>query len=207
MTSDKIYLYVHIPKTSGLYVKTSILGNKKSNIIFYDYKVIENNSTQNMMNEHAKISKIKKSISSENLKHIKFFTIVRNPYDRLYSLWKFFLPKKDEVINPFGILLPKDFEEFVYDYCNGFYDKFHLMQPQQYFLEGESIKNIKILKFEERKKINAFLKNNNAFIGDIKMNETSSIQEKEYSDAYNDAMKDVVYNKLKEEFILFNYSR
>jgi hypothetical protein len=207
--NKKLYFLVHIPRTSGSFIKKTIKESIHNNphIIFYEFKCEKNNIQRNVVGEHITIFNLKRIISQENLNKIHFFTIVRNPYDRLYSLWKFFVNNgyiKKRISIDF---IPENFEQFIVEYCDGYYEGHYTFQSQLYFLKGEKMKKIKIIKFEDREKINQFLECNGVKKSELIINSSSTKFTKDYTEMYNNSMKKMVFTKLKEEFDMFNYDR
>lgn len=203
----KLYFFIHIPRTSGTFIKQSIkkTTHKNINIIFYEnYKIVGNNQN-NIIKEHISIFNLKKKITKDNLNKIQFFTIVRNPYERLYSLWKFFSNNVTLKIQLDIDFIAENYEDFVYEYYQGYYDGYYIFQPQTYFLRGENIENIKIIKYEDRNKINDFLCQNNVENFKDIINQSSKKFLQDYHLVYNDSMKEMVYIKLKDEFTSFGY--
>jgi hypothetical protein len=204
-TESNLFIFIHIPKTSGRYMKKIIIENNK-----FDKK-INFHSVQNPSpmwipsSDHISIKELKKLINEDYLNYIKFFTIVRNPYNRLYSLWHFLKygdTEKDNIpLSTGSFYLPEDFKKFIEYYCEGDYDCHYIFQSQLFFIKGEELSNIKILKYEDRNLINQFLNESKI---EIKPN---NVKQKNYMDFYTEEMKEMVYNKLKEEFTTFNYSK
>ena len=97
MTNIKDLYYIHIPKTGGMLMEK----------IFYDYggdtgytyfrkHHIKNNIVKNKLYKHISIWHIPflyldSSFTSNIIRNKKIFAIVRNPYDRIISVYKFWL--------------------------------------------------------------------------------------------------------------------
>lgn len=96
------YVFIHIPKNCGRYIRDEI--QKQSNIleIFWDFYRI-NNTIFDLA--HIPYILSKKYIKS-NL-NLKYFTFIRNPYDRLISAFYYLHPKLDKEKNI------KEFQNFV----------------------------------------------------------------------------------------------
>ena len=207
--NKKVYIFVHIPRTSGTFLKQQITNSNHDNpnIIFCKHQLDRNSFPNNFKGQHATIFDLKKKFSPENYNKIQFFTIVRNPYDRLYSLWKFLVNRMDIYKQLPLDRKPDTFEKFVEEYCEGYYEGHCVFQSQLYFLKGEQLDKIKIIKYEERDKIDEFLRCNKVKTSETIVNASPPAFPENYKEAYTEDMKDMVYKKLKEEFDLFNYGR
>jgi hypothetical protein len=185
------YIFIHIPKTAGSLIKTLIkISPKTPNIIVYHI------DDKPDLLEHYRISEIKKSFF---VKDLNYFSIVRNPYDRIFSMWKFLKFRNGNIK-----LLPKVEENF-YDFlvslknkeynCNFFYS-------QSTFLDDDSEK-ITSIKYEEKDKIKNFLEENNIRWMDKKINNSLGIY---YKDAYvSDLHTSIIKELYEEDFKRFNY--
>lgn len=200
-SNKKIFCFIHIPRTSGFSIKKNI-DKSDGNIIYYN----EKSKSTPILSSHITIFNLKEKLTDENKKNLNFFTVVRNPYDRIYSLWKYFkVDARKKMINDSN--LPDSFEDFIINYYNGYYDGYYVFQSQEYFLKGEKIENIKILKYENRYEIKKFLLENNVLYDDFRINHSPLTQYGTYEEVYSDNMKEMVYDKLQNEFNLFSYKR
>ena len=84
---DIYYIFIHIPKNSGTYMRKKILADKNNKII-KSYWNIESGL------DLAHIPYIKKDNFIENNEY-KYFTYTRNPYDRIISGFFYKNPKKN----------------------------------------------------------------------------------------------------------------
>jgi hypothetical protein len=135
------YIFIHIPKNSGKYIRKKI-SNKIDNIIIKSYWGIKNNL------DMAHIPYTKKYKFIENNVKYNYFTYTRCPYDRIISAFFYKNPKKN--IN--------DFKNFVkntlisYDFSMNFDYRFIHYYPQYLFVCDENLnipKNIDINKLED----------------------------------------------------------
>jgi hypothetical protein len=97
--------------------------------------------------------------------------------------------------------VPSSFDEFVYKYCNSAYSQNYYFESQLFYLNGEELSNIKIIKYENRYEIVKFLNNNY-----VEYN--NKIVNKSYDDKiiYSNEIKNMLYRKFQDEFTLLNYS-
>lgn len=194
----KIYCFIHIPKTSGSFIKQLILLNQKTHFFtFYNHnlkrKILD--SPFKLRYEHLTLDEIKSKINPNTDISISYFSIVRNPYDRIYSIWNFF---KDNNFNDESIpKLPDNYKDFLLNYCSGVYDDHYLFKSQIQFL-GNNSDDVKIFKYENRLEINNFFQHYG--INNIENKPLNS-----YESFYDEKMKNILYDKLEEEFNTFNY--
>lgn len=185
------YVFIHIPKTAGSFIKTLIKISPKKPNIFSPQIDFDKISL-----DHYKISEIKNEFFGKNL---NYFAITRNPYDRIYSVWKFLMLKNGSVK-----LLPqveKDFCDFLVSLKNKKYNG-RFFESQLSFLDND-FEKIKIIKYEEKNKIQTFLEENNVRWIDKKINDTPGIF---YKDAYiDDSYASIVRELYQEDFEKFDY--
>lgn len=191
------YLFIHIPKTAGTFVKKIIDSNEDNKNIFY---LKSKTDSQSIIESHYSIRFVKKNFN--NLNKIKFFTIVRNPYDRIYSIWKY-LKDADNITNSLLCKVENNFSDFITEMRSDFYDSFYFFSPQHYFLQGEELNNIEIFKFEDiNTKLKDFLTQQNYTWSNQKINVTNGPS---WEEVYTQEMKEIVYNKYQKDFEIFNY--
>jgi hypothetical protein len=203
METPKIkgWIYFHIPKTAGLFINSRISESKNTSKILTPF--IYNSNYNTLLSSHPTISFVRKHLEMSNDERIGFFTTVRNPYDRIYSLWKWSRRCGSSVSLEFPDV-EENFEDFVISLDNGKYDINYFMQKQIFFLKGGEDRHVKIIKFENlNTEGKIFLEENGVTWSDIKVNVTPGIN---YIDAYTTISKNIVKEKYKEEFELFNYS-
>lgn len=96
MISDsKKLIFIHIPKTAGTTIKDVLKITDRS------------------VGYHAVHSKVKNRYKNKWGEYFKF-TFVRNPYDRVYSIYSYYkMGKKVTLVDP--KVIPNTFEEFVLD--------------------------------------------------------------------------------------------
>ena len=84
--NKKAWVYIHIPKTAGMFLKDLIKNSKDTSKILDPFS--ENTTYSVPVRNAPSISFVRQQIPASNDERIGFIIIVRNPYDRLHSLWK-----------------------------------------------------------------------------------------------------------------------
>jgi len=196
----KVYIYIHIPKTAGMFIKDLILKSEKNSKIFDPFTNVNDFSIP--VRNAPTIKFVKQQLPAANSDAVGFFVIVRNPYDRVYSMWKW--SRQNGVIGSLEFpAVPNTFEEFVTQLQQGDYNNFYFMQSQLNFIQGEDISNLKLFKFEDLDSIKSFLQSCNVGWSEEKIN---NIPGPSYKDVYTPEMVEIVKTKYKDEFETFGYS-
>jgi hypothetical protein len=189
----KIYIHIHIPKTGGMFVR-SLNASK----IYYPCSKLNS-----PFRDHSTLSFLKTYLPAINSNKVGIFTIVRNPFDRIYSLWNFCLKEGNHHCASVSIL-PESFKTFVYNLCDDEYLGYYFLQSQLYYIKGYKDFDFQFFKMEEREKLKDFLVNScGATWSDKKVNETPG---EDYRTVYTPEMVEMVKIKFKEEFETFGYS-
>lgn len=197
--SKKLYVHIHIPKTAGSFVR-SLSASK----IFYPDIGLINSS----VNYHLTVRFFKKYLPAVYNDKVGVFAIVRNPYSRVYSLWKYLSLKKElggggtfgDAHQP---LITDDFKTFVKDLCDGYYSGHYFVQSQLYYIKGHEDLNFEFFKLEETEKLKDFLVNCcGATWSDKKVNESPG---QDYRTVYTPELVELVKNYCSEEFEFFGY--
>lgn len=195
----KFYIHIRIPKTASTFVK-----QLEAPKIFYPN--LENVNPG--IEHHFTIRFLKKYLPAAIDEKIGIFALVRNPYSRIYSLWKWLSRGiKDGGGGTFGDvyqpLVTDNFETFVKDLCDGYYLGHYGVQSQLYYIKGCEDVNFKFFKLEETKKLKDFLVNScGATWSNKKANESPG---KDYRTVYTPEMVKLVQTKFKEEFEVLGY--
>jgi len=196
----KAYVYIHIPKTAGMFIKDLILKSEKNSKIFNPFTNVSDFSIP--VKNAPTIKFVRKQLPAANSNDVGFFVVVRNPYDRVYSLWKW--SRQNGLIGSLDFpAVPNTFEEFVTQLGQGDYDSFYFMQSQLNYIDGEDIDNLKLFKYENMDSIKSFLQSCNVDWSEDKIN---NIPGPSYKDVYTPEMVEIVKTKYKDEFDTFGYS-
>jgi hypothetical protein len=197
----KVYIYIHIPKTAGMFIKRLIAKYNEKSKIFNPFTGVSH-LNDGLFGAHPTIKFIKEQLPAANSDDVGFFVVVRNPYDRVYSVWKWC--RKSGVIGSLRFpAVPNTFEEFVTQLGQGDYDTFYFMQSQLNYIKGENIDELKLFKYEDMDSIKSFLKSCNVDWSEKKVN---NIPGPSYKDVYTPEMVEIVKTKYMDEFDTFGYS-
>jgi hypothetical protein len=195
----KLYIHIHIPKTAGCFVR-----ELRAPKVFYP----ELENVNAGLKYHFTVKFLKKYLPAACDEKVGIFAIVRNPYDRVYSLWKWL--SRDvrdggggvfgEIYQP---LITDDFETFVRDLCSDYYLGYYGVQSQLYYIKGHEDLNFEFFKLEETEKLKDFLVDScGATWSDKKVNESPG---QDYRTVYTPELADLVKNYFAEEFEFFGY--
>jgi hypothetical protein len=136
-------IFIHIPKTAGVSISASLLGNGIANTPSLYYKIL---------------------FGKENFNNYFKFSFVRNPFTRLISVYEFLQsggggPLDEKIVST--IQPYKSFKDFVLQYLNQSTIKVHrYFRPQSYFV-CDSNHNLMINflgRFEELEKDYEFIR-------------------------------------------------
>ena len=204
MAIEKIVTFIRIPKnaSTSLYEFFGYSNTARDECLSGD-----NPKHLNIFApSHQSISELEVNLGSDILKkHV--LAVVRNPYDRLVSMY-FFAKKYD-----LGKIYDIDTSEFS-TFARGFYDLskdpnfFHAM-PQVGFIEHTEKDNFTVIRFEDLKKgLNDFISKNELigmFYAD-KLESLNGTNHKHYSEYYNDETISIVKEMWGCDLERFSYS-
>jgi hypothetical protein len=195
-----LFVYIHIPKAAGTFIKNLISIQEETSDVFDPLTEVQGLSIP--AKNAPTIEFLKQVLPAAQSDKIKFFVIVRNPYDRVYSMWKW--SRQNGSIGCFDFpAVPPTFEEFVVLLGQGDYDIFYFMQSQLNYIKGENIDNLELFKFEDMGSVKDFLQNCNVSWSEKKLNH---IPGPSYKDVYTPEMVEIVKTKYKDEFEVLGYS-
>lgn len=151
---------------------------------------------------HPGISLVKRMMPASRRADVGFVAIVRNPFDRVHSLWKWL-----NIRGTIGSLdfpsVPDTFQEFLSAMADGWYDTCYCAQPQTFFLRGAGDQHVELLRFEEMDKVQAFFESCGVTWSNEKLN---AIPSGPFTQVYTEAMADIVRQRYSDEFQYFGYS-
>jgi len=201
MENKEAWIYIHIFKTAGTFIKDRIAQSKDTSKILDPFTA---NPEYSQPLRHApSISFVRSKIKLANDPRIGFVVIVRNPYDRLFSLWKWTRAYGYDG-NLFYPEIEEKFEDFLISLKDGKYNSYYLMNKQTFFFTGEEDVSVKTMKFEElNTTVRTFFGDNGVAWSGTKLN---NITAPPYHEMYNNKMRDLVIEMCSEEFEKFDYS-
>ena len=184
-------IFIHIPKTAGISLVISIFGNVT-------------------LEGHRSVS-FYKQVFGSRYSDFFTFTIVRNPWDRLYSAYKFLekggMNIHDKNAFETHLSIYRDFEDFV---LNGLNEKIiweimHLI-PQHEFVCDKNGKIIvdHIGRFENLNK--SIEKINDILKSDFKLEHHNKTDKKDYKDIYTTKMIEKVHQIYQKDIDIFEYN-
>tara|TARA_B100000700_G_C14892268_1_gene783296 strand:+ start:384 stop:1055 length:672 start_codon:yes stop_codon:yes gene_type:complete len=184
-------IFIHIPKTAGVSILKSIFGDVT-------------------LEGHRSV-RFYKEIFNRKYSDFFTFTIVRNPWDRLYSSYKFLekggINIHDKNAFKIHLFVYKDFEDFVINGLNKkiIWEITHFM-PQYDFVCD---KNGKIMidyvgRFEDLNK--SFSEISHILKLDFKLDHHNKNDKKNYQDVYTSEMIEKVAQIYKKDIDIFEYS-
>jgi hypothetical protein len=199
-SEKKLFVYVHIPKTAGTFIKSLIFKHQDTSDIFDPFTNVTELPIP--VRNAPTIKFLKEVLPATRSDQVGFFVVVRNPYDRIYSMWKW--SRKNGTIGSSDFpQVPTKFEEFVVQLGNGDYDEFYFMQSQLNFIEGEELKNLNLFKFEDMGSVKNFCQKCRVNWSEKKINHVTGPN---YKDVYTHETTKIVKEKYEEEFKVFGYS-
>ena len=189
--NNKKIIFIHIPKTAGISLVKSIFGDVT-------------------LEGHRSVS-FYKQVFRSRYSDFFTFTIVRNPWDRLYSAYKFLekggMNIHDKNAFETHLSIYRDFEDFV---LNGLNEKIiweimHLI-PQHEFVCDKNGKIIvdHIGRFENLNK--SIEKINDILKSDFKLEHHNKTDKKDYKDIYTTKMIQKVHQIYQKDIDIFEYN-
>ena len=199
-------IFYRIPKNASTSIYHA-LG--LHNVIKYKEEEIEKKADPRLYKgwfsaTHLKPEELKNIIGS-GIKRYFSFCVVRNPWDRVVSMYKF--AKKNELNKLYGIEGDVDFASF----CKLLYDNkddpFFIGAHKQTQWTRDLIKPYKIIKFENLQQEYAeMIKEVGLNINDTKLPSLNSTKHDHYSCYYDSISKDIIKEIFYDDITTFDYS-
>lgn len=192
-------LFIHIPKTGGTYLENKLKNYETGDNFGYDNQTLT-------YKQHYTYNNYLKIYGNEKIKSFEIFTIIRNPYDRLFSAYKQKFKNTSDK-NLIIMMESNDFRDFVLNKLENLINNrekqkykgniSHIL-PQINFVENYNIKKIK---YENLENLNKYLKDR-GIDTEIKFTNISET----YLSEYDYDMKIKIQEIYKEDFNLYNSS-
>ena len=173
--NDEYYIFIHIPKNSGTYIRNKIKADKNNKILKYYWHI-------NLNLDLAHIPYIKKDDFIENNIEYNYFTYTRCPYDRIISA--FFYKNPNKTIDNFKYFVKNTLTSYNFSMIFN-YEIIHYY-PQYLFVCDENLniaKNIKIEKLQDVEKPKKY----------------------DLTKYFDNRCIDVINNIYSKDFLFFNY--
>jgi hypothetical protein len=187
MDNQKIN-FIHIPKTGGL----SVFRSLKKAGVFHN-------------KQHTLHRLASERLNDDDINNAINFSIVRNPYSRMRSLYDYYYHSRNEFI--FGDV---SFKKFVMTFEEKYYKQYYPFYTCYDYLTDKdgNIMVDDIIKFETLSKdYNSFCKKYNIQSDLLHINKNIYKPNKvDYKKMYDEEMKEVVEKIFKKDFELFDYS-
>jgi hypothetical protein len=204
MHVDQLLTFIRIPKnaSTSLYTFFGQLNTARN-----EYLSGDNPKHLNIFeSSHQSIAELEANLGPYVLKK-PVLAVVRNPYDRLVSMY-FFAKKYD-----LGKIYNIDVSDFT-SFARGFYglsgDKnfFHAM-PQTEFIKHDEIENFTIIRFEDLKQgVSNFISKNDlgGILDSDSLDSLNGTVHKHYTEYYNDETIEIVMDMWGCDLKCFTYS-
>lgn len=222
---DHKFIYVHIPKSAGTFIKHYLLSN-----IEEGYK--ENQNQQDYDGKYK--TTCERALSGvigevPDYKDYFKFTIVRNPFDRVVSMfsylggWKFDYFVENNIESPMmpyvqefhKLYTADDFDGFIkYAYEDGYIKKFHAGYYENNIDRISIGGKISIDKFYKMERINSCVSDlakrfnfeNKSGFDDWRQNSSAEYKKKKsYKDYYSDYSREYISNHFVKDLDYFGY--
>lgn len=161
-----------------------------------------------------------KEIINQNCKDYFIWCFVRNPYDKLVSLYHFWQKHNSKSLQKFehdnfkkfvfsiGKYITNDIDEYLSD--KKYYNVG--LQPQHIFIDNTLTNNIFVGRFENinddwNKVVNNIEKYSKIKLSDKSLKKINTSKHKNYKNYYDNETRDFVYELYKKDFENFNYKK
>lgn len=199
-------IFIHIPKTGGQSIYHALGGNlhnPKPN------KKILWGPDDKYEYSHFTAAEIKSNTSDDTFKNYYKFTMVRNPFDRLVSLYHH---KKLGGDHRFVSAYKLTFSDFVKKLADNFhkiseYDQIdiaHVRPQHEYVYDQNEHKLVDhIFKFEHYDEIQAFIDAH----GGVRLQKFNTTDHKPYQECYDEKTTELVTDIYQKDFKRFGYKK
>ncbi|MFW6026019.1 MAG: sulfotransferase family 2 domain-containing protein [Candidatus Woesearchaeota archaeon] len=189
------FIFIHIPKTGGTSVRNTL--NPFCNTV----KDLNDSETNKTKTKHIKARELKKLLPKETWNKYFKFAFVRNPWDRITSIYKFNIEHQQPGYKDYK---EKDFASFLEMIYQG--KKVHISEPQKDYVcdeKGNLIVDF-VGHFENLDKDFKYICKKLGIRKKLKLLNPSNHEY--YKKMYNKTTKKMVNSLFKEDIEFFNYN-
>ena len=217
-------IYVHIPKTAGTSITSSIEDFENSNFPLNSYKTFLLEKVSNFWHNyfysksealfcHSTALEIKNSIGEKNWNTFSKFAFVRNPWDRLVSVYHYYRQggNKDNIDLAISSKIPSNFTTFVekmYEISGLFPEdriSTHLKSQKSFiFDKDDKLMVDKVFRFENL--YEDFQRMCDIFNLNISLPHQRKSSHNNYETYYNKILKNKVEELYSEDIEIFGYN-
>lgn len=201
LSTNKNFLFIHVPKTAGNSISLALNDYSDDKIIEIDETLdtFEIKNDKFNTTKHSSLSYYKSILDEEVYNKLYKFCVVRNPWEMAVSYYfsphwkkweKYHSPEKWDIDNFIKLL---DFQILPLRHYICTSDNNNLSDEMNNIIRFENLEN------EFNEVLNELGIKNNKLMHKNKSNHD------DYRVYYTDDLKDIVYNKFKEEINFFNY--
>ncbi len=203
------FIFIHNPKCAGTSIHQALVSfsnymcrHANTSISYYSRKIFGESKKLSNFSYHISASELKNILGDEFWERYYSFGVVRNPYDRLISNFKYInrSPAHDlhAVYDEFN-----DFSEFIHNIHSLPWKDYQ----HHYLAVNGQILVDKIMRFENLDEdFSLFIRK--FHLPDVKLNRVNiSQRRKDYSSYYNAEMISIVNEVYDEDFRIFGYEK
>ena len=199
--------FIHIARTAGNSITLAGLNGKPKQLWGKYGQYQQMHSLIGSVNNNNILRMVQLPLTVEQINKSDWFTVVRNPYEKIVSAYKFLKKQNHRWIN-YDISdekeLNKDLRNLIERSKIKWEDKTFLnghFLPQYFYLNPD-IKTLHIIKYENlENELNDFFKMK------INLPKENSTQHDHYSTYYNKYTSSIIYERYKEDFKKYNYKK
>lgn len=201
LVSHKLKLiFVHIPKNAGTFIYYLLKQLDKNLVVIYNY-----DNVYKIPTHHNRMKSIKQICHFDTSKYLTF-CVIRNPIDRIISLY--FYIKGNQAYPTYSIVKNLDFKEFVeYKFNNRDFLETNYINQEQFIYDddNQTILVNKVIRFENLKsELLDILSKRNVNTDNISFDKINTSNKKNIEINVEHLFLHIP--QIKKEMLLFNYN-